>query len=82
MEQFNKDTFKKNLPVIPFVSSKGIEYSNVAFGFDTETTSTIIENDTKFAFIYEWTFGYFYHDKYHIVYGRKTKHITLYRRRL
>ena len=71
MEQFNKDTFKKNLPVIPFVSSKGIEYSNVAFGFDTETTSTIIKNDTKFAFIYEWTFGYFYHYKYHIVYGRK-----------
>lgn len=42
------------------------EYLNIPSAFDIETTSTYIDGDEKFAFMYEWTFGI----DNQIVYGR------------
>jgi len=43
-------------------------YINIECGFDIETTSTIIDETVKFAFMYEWTFGIKNSD--YICYGR------------
>ena len=43
-------------------------YYNIECGFDIETTSITLDNDGKFAFMYEWTFGIA--DNKHICYGR------------
>ena len=43
-------------------------YYNIECGFDIETTSTVIDETQKFAFMYEWTFGI--KDKNYICYGR------------
>ena len=49
--------------------SKAVKwYYNIECGFDIETTSVTLENDEKFAFMYEWTFGIT--DNEHICYGR------------
>lgn len=48
-----------------------IEYCNIEMSFDIETTSTYIDDNEKFAFMYEWTFGI--HDYNCIVYGRTWK---------
>lgn len=76
MDYFDPDEFKKGLPRLGTVSTydvhtgKTVKYINIPFAFDTETTSTYHEGE-KVAFMYEWTFGYFYNHEYHIVYGRK-----------
>ena len=44
-----------------------VEYINIECAFDIETTSTYV-SDTKFAFMYEWTFGIC--DNKHIYFGR------------
>ena len=43
-------------------------YINIECGFDIETTSTVIDETQKFAFMYEWTFGI--KNKDYICYGR------------
>ena len=43
-------------------------YYNIECGFDIETSSVTLDEDEKFAFMYEWTFGI--SDKEHICYGR------------
>lgn len=50
------------------VKKKKITYLNIECGFDIETTSTLLENDEKVAFMYEWTFGI--QDESFICYGR------------
>ena len=75
MDYFNPDDFRKSLPKLGTVSSydshagKTVKYINIPFAFDTETTSTYHEGE-KIAFMYEWTFGYFYDHEYRICYGR------------
>ena len=44
------------------------KYFNVESAFDIETSSVMLENEQKFAFMYEWTFGI--KDKNFICYGR------------
>ena len=44
------------------------EYLNVEMSFDIETTSMLLNDTDKFAFMYEWTFGI--HDRNYICYGR------------
>ena len=44
------------------------KYFNVECAFDIETSSVMLENEQKFAFMYEWTFGI--KDKNFICYGR------------
>lgn len=44
------------------------EILNVEMSFDIETTSMLLQNGDKFAFMYEWTFGI--HDGNYICYGR------------
>lgn len=39
------------------VKKKKVTYLNLECGFDIETTSTLLENSEKCAFMYEWTFG-------------------------
>ena len=43
-------------------------YINIECGFDIETTSMLIDETQKFAFMYEWTFGI--KNKDYICYGR------------
>ena len=43
-------------------------YFNVECAFDIETSSVMLENEQKFAFMYEWTFGI--KDGNYICYGR------------
>lgn len=50
------------------IKKKKITYLNLECGFDIETTSTLLENGEKVAFMYEWTFGI--KDGEHICYGR------------
>lgn len=50
------------------VKKKKVTYLNLECGFDIETTSTLLENGEKVAFMYEWTFGI--GDGDNIVYGR------------
>lgn len=45
-----------------------IKYANIPCAFDIETTSTLINENEKFAFMYEWTFGI--KDNNYICYGR------------
>ena len=50
-------------------NSKSVKkYLNIECAFDIETTSVMLENEQKFAFMYEWTFGI--KDKRFICYGR------------
>lgn len=44
------------------------KYFNIESAFDIETSSVMLENEQKFAFMYEWTFGI--KDKNFICYGR------------
>lgn len=44
------------------------KYFNIECAFDIETSSVMLENEQKFAFMYEWTFGI--KDKNFICYGR------------
>lgn len=44
------------------------KYFNVESAFDIETSSVMLENEQKFAFMYEWTFGI--KDRNFICYGR------------
>lgn len=57
---FGDDSYIKELQEIKkktkCYSKKKIQYYNVSCGFDIETTSTY-KNGTKYAFLYEWTFG-------------------------
>lgn len=51
------------------IHSKTVKkYFNVECAFDIETSSVMLENEQKFAFMYEWTFGI--KDKNFICYGR------------
>lgn len=50
------------------IKKKNVTYINLECGFDIETTSTLLENGEKVAYMYEWTFGI--KDKEHIYYGR------------
>lgn len=72
MQEFNSKLFLYQLGQLKLNTvnkyQKGvgtIEYYNVECGFDIETTSTYQE-ETKVAFMYEWTFGI----KDLVVYGR------------
>lgn len=47
------------------------KYFNIESAFDIETSSVMLENEQKFAFMYEWTFGI--KDKNFICYGRTWK---------
>lgn len=50
-------------------NSKSVKkYFNIECAFDIETSSVMLENEQKFAFMYEWTFGI--KDKNFICYGR------------
>ena len=75
MDYFNPDDFRKSLPKLGTVSSydshagKTVKNINIPFAFDTETTATYHDRE-KIAFMYEWTFGYFYDHEYRICYGR------------
>ena len=53
------------------IKKKNVTYINLECGFDIETTSTLLENGEKVAYMYEWTFGI--QDKEHIYYGRTWK---------
>lgn len=53
------------------VKKKKITYINIECGFDIETTSVLLENDEKAAFMYEWTFGI--KNGEYICYGRTWK---------
>lgn len=50
------------------------KYFNVECAFDIETTSVTLEDEQKFAFMYEWTFGI--KDKNFICYGRTWEEFT------
>ena len=52
-----------------------VEYINIPFSFDIETTSTYIDNN-KVAFMYLWGFGV--KDENHIYYGRTWKELLIF----
>ena len=72
MYGFNKDELLEKLKDIKYKTHlyKKVKYINKACGFDIETTSTYINKDEKFAFMYIWTFGLDINGEDYIFYGR------------
>lgn len=77
MDKFKQEEFRKDLPIIPSISSsytfqgQKIKYLNIPCSFDTETTSIYTnEGHEKMAFVYIWQFGYFWQGNHHVYYGR------------
>lgn len=56
-------------------TNKKIEYINIECGFDIETTSMMVNDDEKVAFMYLWTFGI--KDEKHIHMGRNWEDFLL-----
>lgn len=68
MQYFNQVRFDNIEYETVKARGRKITYLNLECGFDIETTSYTMADETKVAFIYEWTFGI--KDKQHICYGR------------
>lgn len=68
MQYFNQIRFDNIEYKTVKARGKNKSYINLECGFDIETTSFTLSDETKTAFMYEWTFGI--KDKQHICYGR------------
>lgn len=66
LEQILKEISEIEFTIIK--TNKKIEYLNLEVSFDIETTSTYINPDEKFAFMYLWTIGF--KDYNYIYHGR------------
>lgn len=71
MQYFNQICFDNIEYKTVKARGKNKVYINLECGFDIETTSFTLLDETKTAFMYEWTFGI--KDKQHICYGRTWK---------